>query len=221
MSNTADPSHRDAMQTRGQAEEALPSATEGYGMKLKTHDVEPAADAPHLVIYEDSQCPICSEYEEFYGSAVKQLVDAGRITAEVRTAHFLDTNLGNDSSERAALAGASADAVGKFREFHDVIFQNQPEEGVGFTDQQLRVDFPAMVGIGGDDLTKFQELYDGRAFSDFVEKANDQFALDQIVGTPTYKVGDTTLEFQDPQTGQLVIQSTAEDLLRAINEANA
>ena len=196
-----------------------PNATDGYGIEMTSQGEEPVADAPHLVIWEDSQCPICSQYEETYGPAVKQLVDEGKITAEVRTAHFLDAQLRNDSSERAALAGASADAVGKFREFHDVLFSNQPEEGVGFTDEQLRVDFPTAAGIEGGDLTKFQELYDGRAFSDFVDKADDQFTIDKIGGTPTYKVGDTKLEFFSGQ--QMVIQPTPEDLLRAITEANA
>ncbi|MDO5737560.1 MAG: thioredoxin domain-containing protein [Propionibacteriaceae bacterium] len=196
-----------------------PNATEKFGIGMPTQDVEPAADAAHLIIWEDSQCPICSEYEKLYGPVVKQLVDEGKITAEIRTAHFLDAQLRNDSSERAALAGAAADAVGKFREFHDVLFANQPEEGVGFTDQQLRVDFPTQAGIEGDDLTKFQELYDGRAFADFVKKANDQFTLDGITGTPTYLVGDTKLEFFSGQ--EMSIQPTPEDLLRAINEANA
>ncbi len=195
-----------------------PNATDGYGIEMTTQDVAPATDAPHLVIWEDSQCPICSQYEQTYGPVVKQLVDEGKITTEIRTAHFLDAQLRNDSSERAALAGASADAVGKFREFHDVLFTQQPEEGVGFTDQQLRVDFPTAAGIEGADLTKFQELYDGRAFSDFVDKANDQFTIDKIGGTPTYKVGDTKLEFFSGQ--EVVIQPTAEDMLRAITEAN-
>ncbi len=200
-----------------------PNATDNFGIELKTKDVEPAEDAPHLKIYEDPQCPGCASTEQTFGPVVLQLIDEGKITAEVITAHFLDANLQNDASERAALAGAAADAVGKYREFHTVMFENQPPEvagGPGYTDQQLRVDFPAMAGIEGDDLTKFQELYDDRAFADFVSNSNEQFTVDKISGTPTYTVGENKLEFFD-ESNQPSIQPTAEDLLRAINEANA
>ncbi len=198
-----------------------PNATDSNGIAIPTEDVEPADDAPHLRIYEDPQCPGCARTEAIFGPVVLQLIDQGDITAEVITAHFLDDSLRNDASERAAIAGAAADAVGKFREYHAVMFENQPEEvvgGPGFTDQQLRVDFPALAGIEGEDLTTFQELYDGRAFSDFVDAADNQFVTDKISGTPTYQVGDTKLEFTD-ETGQLIIEPTPEDLLRAINEA--
>ena len=197
-----------------------PHATDSYGIEMTSQGVEPGADAPHLVIWEDFQCPACAAREEAFGPAVKQLVDEGKITVEIRTAHFLDAGLRNDASERAALAAASADAVGKFREFHETVYVNQPAEGAGYTDQQLRVDFAAEAGIEGEDLTTFQDLYDGRAFQDFVDNAQKQFQTDGIQGTPTYMVGENKLEFAD-QANQVLIQPTPEDLLRAINEANA
>ena len=200
-----------------------PNATESNGIEIKTQDVEPADDVPHLRIYEDPQCPGCAQTEGLFGPSVLQLIDEGKITAEVITAHFLDDALRNDASERAAIAGAAADAVGKYREFHTVMYENQPEEvkgGPGYTDEQLRVDFPALAGIEGEDLTAFQKLYDGRAFADFASDSDDQFVTDKISGTPTYKVGENKLEFVD-DSRQPLIEPTAEDLLRAINEANA
>lgn len=199
-----------------------PNATETFGIEIKSNDVEPATDAPHLKIYEDSQCPGCAQYEELFGPVVLELLDEGKITVEVITAHFLDAPLKNDASERAAVAGAAADAVGKYREYHTIMFANQPPEvvgGEGYTEKQLREEFPSQAGIEGADLTKFQELYDGRAFADFVDSAGDQFNKDKISGTPTYKVGEKKLEFSDGQSQ--LIQPTAEDLMRAINEANA
>lgn len=197
-----------------------PHATETHGIRIETQDVEPANDVPHLKIYEDPQCPGCASTEVAFGPAVLQLIDEGRITAEVITAHFLDANLGNDASERAANAAAAADAVGKYREFRVVMFDNQPDEvvgGPGYGEEQLRVDFPAVAGIEGDDLAKFQGLYDGRAFAGFVTESNDQFTRDNISSTPTYKVGENILNFFD-ESGQPVIEPTAEDLMRAIEE---
>lgn len=91
---------------------------------------------------------------------------------------------------------------------------------MGVTDQQLRVDFPTAAGITGADLTKFQGLYDSRAFGDFVASANNQFIVDKIPGTPAFKVGDVQLKFIDETTEEVLIQPTPEDLLRAITEAN-
>ena len=198
-------------------QQAPPNATEGFGIQFESKDVEPAEGVPNLVIWEEFRCPACAEREQTFGPAIKQLVDEGRITAEVRTAHFFDANDGSDNSERAAMAAAAADAVGKYREYHVATYDILLSTGSGYTDQQLRVDIPAEAGIEGDDLVKFQELYDGRAFQDFVSNADDEFSTEGIQGTPTFKVGDNTLEFFDEQQ-ELIIEPTAEDMLRAINE---
>lgn len=196
-----------------------PNATAEAGIMVTSRDAEPADDAPHLVLYEDYQCPACAMYEETYAAPTMDLVDSGDITLEIRAAYFLDGMLQNDSSERAALAAAAADQVGKYREYHAVVYENQPSEGVGYTDQQLRMDFPAQAGITGQDLTTFQELYDSKAFQDFVDASDQTFTDEGIGGTPTYMVGDTKLEFTNDKN-EVVIEPTAEDLLRAITEAN-
>ena len=194
-----------------------PNATEGYGIQFESKDVQPEADVPNLVIWEEFRCSACAVREEMFGPAIQQLVDEGKITAEVRLAYFFDAQDGTDNSERAAMAAASADAVGKFREYQDAVYASLLATGSGYTDQQLRVDFPAQVGIEGDDLVKFQELYDGLAFKDFVKNADDEFSKAGIQGTPTFKVGENILEFFNDQQ-QLIIEPTPEDLLRAITE---
>ena len=103
-----------------------PNATEGHGIAIKSKNTQPAGDAPNVVVYEDYQCPACKAYEARYGNAFLQLVDEGKITFEVRTAYFLnDVNKATNkkSSERAALAAAAADAVGKYREYHQVVYE--------------------------------------------------------------------------------------------------
>ncbi len=206
-------------QTASANQQTPPNATEQGGVMLNTQGTEPAEDVPHLVVYEDYQCPACASREEAFGPATLELIDNGDITVEIRTAYFLDKSLQNDSSERAAMAAAAADEVGKYREYHSVIYVNQPpQEGIGYTDEQLRVDFPTQAGITGEDLTTFQKLYDSMAFQDFAAVGNTTFSDEGITGTPTYMVGDTKLEFGTQQ--EILIQPTAQDLLRAINEAN-
>ena len=194
-----------------------PNATEGHGIAIKSKNTQPAGDVPNVVVYEDYQCPACKAYEARYGNAFQQLIDEGKITLEIRTAYFLnDANktMNKKSSERAALAAAAADAVGKYREYHKVIYENQPREGVGYTDQQLRVDFAAKAGITGDDLATFQKLYDTKAYADFAKKSHEAMGKAGIGGTPTYvvngkKINLGNLPSNDPQTVLTAIQSAA------------
>ncbi len=149
----------------------------------------PAASAPTLMEYQDYQCPICKEYYTMFGPAFNQLVSQGKIKLEYRTMTFLDTNLKNDASTRAAVAAACADTVGEFEKYHDVVYANQPTtEGAGFTDQQLRVTFAKDAGITGADLTKFQQCYDNKATLKFVQAVNTAAEQSGVTGTPTFKV---------------------------------
>ena len=199
-----------------------PNATGSYGILLDGK--EPSADTPHLVIWEDFQCPACASREEAYGPAVTQLLDEGKITVEIRTAYFLDgtlldgTRVEDGDSKRAAIAAAAADSVGKYREYHEVVFRNQPTEGVGYTNEVLRDTFAAEAGIEGDDLTTFQKLFDERAFDTFVRAADKKFQDDGLRGTPTYLVSGEQLQFVD-DSNNVIIQPTADDVLRAITEA--
>lgn len=188
------------VQTMGQSrdqtanQQTPPNATEGYGIEIVSKDVEPAADAPHVVVYEDFQCPHCAEYDAAYGPMFEQLIDSGQITMEIRNATFMEINLMNDASTNAARAAAAADAVGKYREYHSHAMSQQSPSGAGYSDQQLRVDFPAAVGIEGEDLSTFQELYDTQAFADFVKDSNNAFQNSPATGTPAYFVGDNKIE---------------------------
>ena len=66
---------------------------------------------------------------------------------------FVDTNLKNDSSTRAANAVACASDAGKFLEYHSAVFAAQPvKEGDGYTDAQL-TEFATTAGITGPALT--------------------------------------------------------------------
>lgn len=202
------------------AEEQLtpPNATDGYGILLAGK--APQEGTPHLVVWEDFQCPACAARDEEYGPVIDQLVTDGAITAEIRTAYFLDAGLRNDSSKRAALAAAAAAEVGAFDDFHHVVYANHPaQEGQGFTEQQLRVDFPALAGIEGEALTRYQELYDTRAFDEFTTNAHDKFVADQIGSTPTFLVGGQRLEFYDQEKQQVLIEPTADSVLGAVEAA--
>ncbi|HJE51702.1 MAG TPA: DsbA family protein [Tessaracoccus flavescens] len=201
-----------------EAQQTPPNATENYGILI--NGKAPQEGVPHVVIWEDFQCPGCKARELQYGPIQEKLVDDGKITLEIRAAHFLDgQGVTGGDSHKAAMAAAAADAVGKFREYHAVVYQNSTEGRGAFPDNKLRDEFAKLAGIEGDDLKKFQELYQTRAFFDWTDNANTKFGVDQIPSTPTYLVSGQRLEFYDEATQAVLIEPTEESMMAAINEA--
>ncbi|MFT3889488.1 MAG: thioredoxin domain-containing protein [Arachnia sp.] len=179
---------------------------------------EPSADKPHLIVYQDYQCPWCAMYETAFGTSVEQLVKDGRITAEFRTVHFLDGDVQDGPSRRAAVAAAAADEVGFFWQYQQTIFANHKESATAYPARQLRDDFAKEAGITGDALTKFQDLFDTRSYNDFTAKAQAKFDEEGLTGTPAYLVSGQQIHLIDGQ-GQPVIATTPDALYQMIAAA--
>ncbi len=175
---------------------------------------------PTLTIYQDYQCPNCKNAEDTYGPSIKALAASGDIKLQYWTLTFLDTNFRNDASYRASMAAAAAAMVGKYSDYHDTIYKNQPaEEGDGYTDEQLRNTFAADAGITGENLTKFQKYYDTKATSAFAKNSAakglaEGSKLEDQFGTPFFTVNGK------PYTGwQSITNPTAASLLASITSA--
>lgn len=146
------------------------------------------AGAPLFVIYQDYQCPACKQYHTIFGTKLRDAADAGKIQLEYRTMTFLDTNLKNDASTRAAIAAACADNAGVYQGYYDALYDNQPAtEGQGFSSELLRTTIPAQLGVTGDRLAGFQKCYDTQATLKFVNGTNDAAGRAGITGTPVYQ----------------------------------
>lgn len=162
------------------------------------------AGAPTLVIYEDFQCPICKQVEDVVGPTVTTLADQGKVRLEYHLRSFLDTNIQRampnvpnpDSSLRAASAASCADAAGRFKAYHDVVFKHQPEEGKGYTDQQLRVDFAQEAGLSGDSLAGFQACVQDKKMQGYATKMEQVGQQKGNTGTPQYLLNGKELSFQ-------------------------
>ncbi|MDR0836940.1 MAG: DsbA family protein [Propionibacteriaceae bacterium] len=148
-------------------------------------------------VHSDFQCPACQLYDFYFGNALKSLAAQGQIELRIHPRTIIgDALIRNDSSLRAAIGATCADTVGHFIDYHDTVFANQPKEGVGYSDADLRDNFALMAGISGDSLTRFQTCYDERATQDWVNSAellsrntsvpnHSQFATG-ITATPTF-----------------------------------
>ncbi|WP_406207500.1 DsbA family protein [Kitasatospora sp. NBC_01560] len=154
------------------------------------------ADAPHtLEIYEDFRCPYCEQLETTNGKTVQQLADAGTYKIEYHLATFLDQGLGGKGS-RTALAAAGAalnEGVDKFKQFHDVLYANQPDErNDGFADVNRLLDLAGQVpGLKTDGFVK--AVQDG-TYTPWADQVNKAFDRSGVTGTPTVRLDGKKLE---------------------------
>lgn len=143
-----------------------------------------AEGVPVLEIWEDFQCPACGALEQVNGAGIAKLAETGKIQLVWRPTHFLDANLGNDASNRAIAAWGCAIDAGKVREFHDLVYVNQPaDEGLGYSQDQL-ISFGEQTGIAGADLETFTQCVQDDTYRAWAANSNQEFQNAAIQGTP-------------------------------------
>jgi protein-disulfide isomerase len=150
------------------------------------------ATSPVVDVYEDFQCPICKMLEANVGPTFQELADSGQARVVYHIMSFLDYNLNNDSSTRAANAAGCAQDQGVFPAYHQQVFANQPEtEGQGYTDAQL-ITFAQNAGV--PDMARFQSCLTNQTFSDWVAQTERLAEDKQVNGTPTIFVAGTKVD---------------------------
>ncbi|MGK4579993.1 DsbA family protein [Kitasatospora sp. HPMI-4] len=157
------------------------------------------ADAKHtLKIYEDFRCPICERLETTNGKTIQQLADNGTYKIEYHLATFLDANLGGKGSHNALAAAGAAlnEGTDKFKQFHDVLYANQPNEQTdGFGDVNHLLDLAGKVpGLKTDAFVK--AVKDG-TYAPWAAKVSQAFNDSGVNGTPTLMLDGKTLNVFD------------------------
>jgi protein-disulfide isomerase len=174
------------------------------------------ATKPVVDIYEDFQCPICKAYEANLGAHIQSIASSGKALVVYHMLTFLDrSDTGSadtlKSSTRAANAGACAQNQGKFLPFHNVVYTNQPTEGVGFTDAQL-VDFGKQAGV--PDLPTYTTCVKDQTFLGFLGQVSAEADARQVTGTPTFFVDGKMLNFTSA-TSFAQVQQILDDAVSA------
>ncbi len=149
-----------------------------------------------VTIYEDFMCPFCGDFEQASEPLLKQYVDSGDVQVHYRVLSFLDrASNGTDYSTRAMNAlGAVMDTAGTDAavEFHNRLFEHQPEEGTdGLSDDEL-VDLA--VESGAEESAVRGPIED-RAFEQWVVNATDAANKEGVSSTPTVQVNGETLDY--------------------------
>ena len=164
-------------------------ATSDYGLVVGD------ADAPKsIVIYEDFLCPFCGQLEDTVGDRLDAAVEAGDVNVEYRPLAFLE-RISDYSPEAANAFAVVLDESGPevAKEFHDVLYDNQPPESGPFPDKDQLVEWA--VDAGADEEAVRPGIED-MAFEGWVEAASEAAADADVDATPTVLVDGEQVEGQ-------------------------
>jgi protein-disulfide isomerase len=147
-----------------------------------------------LDVYEDFLCPYCEHNLEIpYGKAVTKAIADGSLRVNYHLLDLLDNQTTPAGySLRAANAALAAAKAGRFAEFHEALYAQQPTEGqAGYTNDQL-VDIGRKAGITGGQFA--DEVRAGTFDSEI--KAQTDAAQNSVnfKGTPTVLSGDNQVD---------------------------
>lgn len=171
-------------------------------------------------LYEDPRCPVCEEFETTGGSPrLREATLDRRTVTEYTLASFLDDRLGGSGSKKAVNALRAALEEGKFVEYHEVLYANQPEESVdGYTDARLLELADQVEGLRGPKFNAAVKSMKYRSFVTASEKAYERAggAKDpQGPGTPTAVINDR--QIPDESNGVLFDADVFAELLQEIH----
>jgi protein-disulfide isomerase len=141
--------------------------------------------APAVEIWEDMQCPACGDLEKAAGANLAEAAEAGDIRLIWRPVTFLDR--ATDASTRAIAAWGCAIDAGKLREYHDRIYEDQPQAGEGWTDAQL-LQYGTDVGIVDEAYTAFEDCVRDRRYVAWGANSTAEAIAAGVQGTPTVLV---------------------------------
>ncbi|WP_268112828.1 DsbA family protein [Nocardioides pini] len=170
--------------------DTAPAGASGdYGMVVGDADA-----AKSIVIYEDFLCPFCGQLEQTVGDKLDAAVEAGEVKVEYRPLPFLERI--SDYSPQAANAFAvvleeSGPEVAK--EFHDLLFDNQPAESGPFPDSDQLVEWAVEAGADEDAVRPGIE---DMTFEGWVEAAGEAASKAGVNATPTVLVDGKKVEGQ-------------------------
>jgi protein-disulfide isomerase len=136
--------------------------------------------------YIDFQCPFCRQFEERNGGALKRMISDGLISLVYHPLGFLDRLSTTAYSSRSASASGCASDAGRFQEYKDALFGNQPPEGgPGLSDEEL-IQLGRSVGI---DDEGFADCVSGHRYLDWVAFVTETAIRRGVSGTPSVFVG--------------------------------
>jgi protein-disulfide isomerase len=195
---------------RNEDEKTDKEATESSTYEVAIGD----EDAPHeIVIYEDFLCPICQAVEAASRDQLAQLAAAGKVRVSYRPFNLFsrdDDPRKPYSVDAAEVFAVVLDTAGSevAKEFHDLLYENQPSEAGPFPTQDDLVQLAAEAGATRSEVSEGLDNGDGE---EWVDAATDAATDLGISSTPTIYLDGG--EFQDGRT----MEELAANLVAAVS----
>ncbi|MHB9862525.1 DsbA family protein [Streptomyces sp. YIM S03343] len=165
-----------------------------------------------LTVWEDFRCPACQAFETAYRPTLRELTDAGKLRVEYHLVTLIDGNLGGSGSRHAANAAACAQDAGKFRDYHDVLYENQPKEtDDAFADDSRLIELAGKVpGLG---TPAFRACVENGTHNSWVAKSHKAFQTGKFTGTPTVLLDGKNI-YQDQTMTPAKLKQMVEETAR-------
>ena len=159
-----------------------------------------------LTVYEDFRCSACKSYETTYTTAYKQLVANGTLELLIHPVTLIDANTNGSGSLHGGNALACAQDAGKFEDYHDLLFTNQPDESTDSYSSDTTL-ITLAKQVTGLDTPTFEKCVTSHKYFDWVQQnyANLNKITNNQPSTPTIyangkaftlPTGSTTAEAQ-------------------------
>ena len=165
-------------------------ATDSFGLRLGE------AEAPKtVVIYEDFLCPPCGALEQAASDRLDAAVEAGELSVEYRPVAYLE-QYGDYSKEATNAFAVVLDSAGPevAKEFHDLLFADQPEESGDKPGEDELVELAVEAGA---EEAEVRPGIEDMTFEGWVEAASESASRDEGVNqTPTVLVDGERIEFE-------------------------
>ncbi|WP_042367041.1 DsbA family protein [Streptacidiphilus neutrinimicus] len=147
--------------------------------------------APSTVtIYEDPRCPACDQFETGMKTTINQLLAQGKIQIQYHIASFIDRHDSGKGSKNAANALACAQNVGRFHDYHDVLYANQPQEtDDAWADKSILISLAKQVP--GLDSPSFEACVNNNTYGSWVTAVQSDFDKSGYNSTPTVLLNGT------------------------------
>jgi protein-disulfide isomerase len=137
-----------------------------------------------MTVFEDFRCPVCRIFETGERSVYQAYVRAGKLRVLFHEVTLIDHNDGGSGSLRAGNAALCAQAAGHFQPYHDVLFDNQPDESDdAYADPDRLVELAKQVP--GLDTPAFEACARGTTYEGVVQRNWNDFNALKLPGTPT------------------------------------
>jgi protein-disulfide isomerase len=147
-------------------------------------------------IYQDFQCPACKAFHASADDTLEGMANDNKITLTTHPIAILNRMSSTNYSSRSAAASGCAADGGKFAEYADVLYTNQPAEGsAGLTDDEL-INLGRGVGLGDEFATCVK---DG-TYSTWPDFTTDESSKKGVNSTPTIFVNDKKVVAATNQT---------------------